>query len=152
MVWRVVILVALGLVNLVLFVHMLWGSTGLMEYADLRRQLREMKQHSIDMYEAIQRADFNLTGRLVRKTWAQNQAIDSGTNPDDVRRMTGLIDDYALGYKLAGAGGGGYLYIVAKDQDAAARIKQTLNANRPNANARFVEMSLSTKGLQVSRS
>ena len=38
MVWRVVILVALGLVNLVLFVHMLWGSTGLMEYADLRRQ------------------------------------------------------------------------------------------------------------------
>ena len=119
---------------------------------DELRQLREMKQHSIDMYEAIQRADFNLTGRLVRKTWAQNQAIDSGTNPDDVRRMTGLIDDYALGYKLAGAGGGGYLYIVAKDQDAAARIKQTLNANRPNANARFVEMSLSTKGLQVSRS
>ena len=71
---------------------------------------------------------------------------------DDVRRMTELIDDYALGYKLAGAGGGGYLYIVAKDQDAAARIKQVLNANRPNANARFVDMSLSTKGLQVSRS
>ena len=115
-------------------------------------QLREMKQHSIDMYEAIQRADFNLMGRLVRKTWTQNQAIDSGTNPEDVRRMTELIDDYALGYKLAGAGGGGYLYIVAKDQDAAARIKQTLNANRPNANARFVDMSLSTKGLQVSRS
>ena len=119
---------------------------------DELRRLREMRQHALDMYEAIQRADFDLTGRLVRKTWAQNQAIDSGTNPDDVRRMTELIDDYALGYKLAGAGGGGYLYIVAKDQDAAARIKQTLNAARPNANARFVDMSLSTKGLQVSRS
>ena len=119
---------------------------------DELRQLREMKQHATDMYEAIQRADFNQMGRLVRKTWMQNQAIDSGTNPDDVRRMTELIDDYALGYKLAGAGGGGYLYIVAKDQDAAARIKQVLNANRPNANARFVDMSLSTKGLQVSRS
>lgn len=119
---------------------------------DELRQLREMKQHATDMYEAIQRADFNQMGRFVRKTWVQNQAIDSGTNPDDVRRMTELIDDYALGYKLAGAGGGGYLYIVAKDQDAAARIKQVLNANRPNANARFVDMSLSTKGLQVSRS
>ena len=52
----------------------------------------------------------------------------------------------------AGAGGGGYLYMIAKDQDAAARIRHILNDNRPNANARFVEMSLSTKGLQVSRS
>ena len=120
--------------------------------SDELRQLREMKRHAVDMYEALQRVDYAAVGRLVRKTWQQNQAIDSGTNPDAVRRMTELIDDLALGYKLAGAGGGGYLYIVAKDQDAAARIKQTLNANRPNANARFVDMSLSAVGLQVSRS
>ncbi|MCD8291008.1 MAG: bifunctional fucokinase/L-fucose-1-P-guanylyltransferase [Prevotella sp.] len=116
------------------------------------RHLREMKQHSIDMYEAIQKADFTKMGNLVRKTWEQNQAIDSGTNPDDVRKLTAQIDDYCLGYKLAGAGGGGYLYLIAKDPDAAARIKQELNTNRPNANARFVDMSLSNKGLQVSRS
>lgn len=115
-------------------------------------RLREMKQHSLDMYEAIQRADFTKMGRLVRKTWTQNQAIDSGTNPESVHQITTLIDDLCLGYKLAGAGGGGYLYIIAKDNEAAARIKQTLNANRPNANARFVDMSLSAKGLQVSRS
>ena len=119
---------------------------------DELRRLREMKRHAVDMYEAIQRADFGQMGCLVRKTWEQNQAIDSGTNPEAVARMTSLIDDLALGYKLAGAGGGGYLYIVAKDPEAAARIKQTLNANRPNANARFVDMDLSTKGLQVSRS
>ena len=49
MVWRVVILVALGLVNLVLFVHMLWGGTGLMEYADLRRQLREAQEQVAEL-------------------------------------------------------------------------------------------------------
>ena len=119
---------------------------------DELRQLREMKRHAVDMYEALQRVDYAAVGRLVRKTWAQNQAIDSGTNPEAVLRMTELIDDLALGYKLAGAGGGGYLYIMAKDQDAAARIKKTLNANRLNANARFVDMTLSTVGLQVSRS
>ncbi len=116
------------------------------------RHLREMKQHSIDMYEAIQRADFLKMGYLIRKTWEQNQAIDSGTNPDDVQKLTAIIDDYCLGYKLAGAGGGGYLYIIAKDPDAAARIKQILNTNRLNENARFVDMALSNKGLQVSRS
>ena len=115
-------------------------------------QLRAMKAHAQDMFEAIQRQDFQLMGQLIRKTWQQNQLIDSGTNPDSVRRITDLVDDLCLGYKLPGAGGGGYLYMVAKDPEAAARIKQTLNSQQPNPNARFVEMTLSKKGLQVSRS
>ena len=109
---------------------------------DELRLLRKMKQHAMDMYEAIQRADFQQMGMLVRKTWQQNQLIDSGTNPPEVEAITRQIDDLCLGYKLGGAGGGGYLYMVAKDPEAAARIKQTLLQNRPNANARFVEMTL----------
>lgn len=114
--------------------------------------LREMKAHSLQMYEAIQRNDFKEMGKLVGKTWLQNQAIDAGTNPLEVKKLTDLIDYLCLGYKLPGAGGGGYLYMVAKDPEAAARIKVILNANRPNGNARFVGMSLSKTGLQVSRS
>ena len=114
--------------------------------------LREMKQHTIDMFEAIQRERFDEMGWLVRKTWQQNQLLDSGTNPTEVARLTSLVDDLCLGYKLPGAGGGGYLYMVAKDPEAAARIKQILRENRLNANARFVDMSLSDKGLQISRS
>jgi len=115
-------------------------------------QLREMKAHSLDMYEAIQRQDFLAMGQLISKTWQQNQRIDSGTNPDSVRRITDLIDDLCLGYKLPGAGGGGYLYMVAKDPESAARIRQILTMQQPNANARFVDMTLSKTGLQVSRS
>ena len=62
------------------------------------------------------------------------------------------IQAYALGYKLPGAGGGGYLYIVAKDPGAALQIRKILTLSPPNSNARFVEMSLSNKGLQISRS
>ena len=114
--------------------------------------LRQMKEHAMNMYEAIQRQDFQLMGRLVGTTWQQNQLIDSGTNPASVRQLTDLVDDLCLGYKLPGAGGGGYLYMVAKDPEAAVRIKQTLNAQRQHANARFVDMTLSEKGLQISRS
>ena len=114
--------------------------------------LRDMKQHTLDMYEAIQRQDFQQMGRLVRRTWQQNQQLDSGTNPAEVAAITSLIDDLCLGYKLPGAGGGGYLYMVAKDPEAAVRIKTILNGNRRNANARFVDMTLSKQGLQISRS
>ena len=114
--------------------------------------LREMKAHTMAMYEALQRRDFRHTGLLMRETWRQNQALDSGTNPAEVKRLTDLVDDLCLGYKLPGAGGGGYLYMMAKDPEAAARIRQVLGANRMNANARFVDMTLSKVGLQVSRS
>lgn len=123
-----------------------------LNYGPEIRQLRSMKAHAIDMYEAIQRQDYEMYGQLVRKTWQQNQLIDSGTNPESVQRITSLVDDLCLGYKLPGAGGGGYLYMVAKDPEAAARIKQIINKAQPNPNARFVDMTLSKKGLQISRS
>ncbi len=114
--------------------------------------LRQMKQQALDMYEALQRQDFRQMGLLVRQTWHQNQLLDSGTNPPEVQHIASLVDDLCLGYKLPGAGGGGYLYMVAKDPQAAARIKQVLAENQPRPTARFVDMSLSATGLQVSRS
>jgi galactokinase/mevalonate kinase-like predicted kinase len=119
---------------------------------DELRLLREMKEHTMEMYEAIQQNDFQRMGLLMRKTWQQNQLLDSGTNPSAVATLTSLIDDLCLGYKLPGAGGGGYLYMIAKDPEAAARIKQILGDHQQNKNARFVEMTLSTTGLQISRS
>ena len=116
------------------------------------RLLREMKEHTMEMYEAIQQNDFQRMGLLMRKTWLQNQNLDSGTNPLAVAALTAFIDDLCLGYKLPGAGGGGYLYMIAKDPEAAARIKQILSDHRQNRNARFVDLSLSTTGLQISRS
>ena len=112
--------------------------------------LRQMKEHAVEMYEAIQRHDFEQMGRLVRSNWQQNQRLDSGTNPPAVERLTRLVDDLCLGYKLPGACGGGYLYMIAKDPEAAARIRHILSENRQNASARFVDMSLSTTGMQVS--
>ena len=114
--------------------------------------LGEMKAHALDLYDAIQRGNFDEMGRLVGKTWEQNKRLDSGTNPPSVEAIIRMVSDYCLGYKLPGAGGGGYLYMVAKSPEAAARIRSILMQNPPNACARFVDMTLSDKGFQVSRS
>ena len=116
------------------------------------RLLAEMKDHAGVMAGAIQKGDFDEYARLISTTWAQNKALDSGTNPPAVEAIIRQIHDYSAGYKLPGAGGGGYLYIVAKDPEAAARIRKELGENAPNERARFVDMRLSATGLQVSRS
>ena len=114
--------------------------------------LAQMKAHALDLYDAIQRENFDEMGRLVGKTWEQNKALDAGTNPPAVEAILAMVKDYCLGYKLPGAGGGGYLYMVAKSPEAAVRIRTILTQNPPNACARFVDMTLSDKGFQVSRS
>ncbi|MDR0989333.1 MAG: bifunctional fucokinase/L-fucose-1-P-guanylyltransferase [Prevotellaceae bacterium] len=114
--------------------------------------LGAMKNHAIAVSEAIQQNDFEAYGKLIAHTWAQNKAIDSGTNPPAVEAIIRQIEPYTLGYKLPGAGGGGYLYMVAKDPQAALCIRRELTQQPPNARARFVEMTLSDQGFQVSRS
>lgn len=114
--------------------------------------LGQMKAHALDLYEAVQRGNFDEMGRLVGKSWEQNKRLDPGTNPPAVEEIIRRVADYCLGYKLPGAGGGGYLYMVAKNPEAAARIRSILTQNPPNACARFVEMTLSDRGFQVSRS
>ncbi|MGN0036753.1 MAG: bifunctional fucokinase/fucose-1-phosphate guanylyltransferase [Bacteroidaceae bacterium] len=114
--------------------------------------LRRMKQHAWDMYEAIQRNDYERMARLVGVTWQQNQTLDNGTNPPEVQAIIRQVSDLCLGYKLPGAGGGGYLYMAAKDEEAAARIRRILETNRTNGKARFVEMALSEHGMEISRS
>ncbi len=119
---------------------------------DHLRLLDAMKLHAIELYEAIQYNDFERMGRLVGRTWQQNMQLDSGTNPPAVAAIIERIKDLTLGYKLPGAGGGGYLYMIAKSPEAAVRIREILEQNPPNARARFVDVSLSGKGLQISRS
>ena len=114
--------------------------------------LSEMKQHALSLSESLQMGDIERYGLLVRKTWEQNKALDAGTNPTIIEELCKRIDDYSLGYKLPGAGGGGFMYIVAKDPTAALRIREELSQHPLAPNARFVEMSISERGLQISRS
>ena len=114
--------------------------------------LGDMREHALDLYDAVQQGDFQRMGRLVGKTWDQNRSLDAGTNPPAVEDIIARIRDLCLGLKLPGAGGGGFLYMVAKDPEAALRIRRILDEHPANPRARFVEMTLSRTGQQISRS
>lgn len=114
--------------------------------------LREMKGHALNTFEAIQTNNYDLLAQKIRQSWQLNCRLDEGTNPAAVATVIRQFEDYAAAYKLLGAGGGGYLLILAKDPEAAARIRSALQKRPPNATARFVDLSLSRHGFQVTRS
>jgi galactokinase/mevalonate kinase-like predicted kinase len=103
-------------------------------------------------HDAVQRGNFEDFVESVKRSWMLNRRLDSGTNPPGVQAILDRISADMAAAKLPGAGGGGYLFIVAKDIEAARRIRSNLESDPPNPGARFVEMTLSKTGLQVTRS
>lgn len=51
-------------------------------------QLADMKQHALDLADAIQRNNFEEFGQYVAKAWEQNKRLDCGTNPASIEKSS----------------------------------------------------------------
>jgi galactokinase/mevalonate kinase-like predicted kinase len=114
--------------------------------------LGELKSHAVNTYEVLLQKDFAALAQMIDKSWQLNQKIDSGTNTPEIQQLTDKIQPYILGQKLLGAGGGGFMLMLAKDEHAVAKIKEVLIQNPTNNRARFVNFEISKSGFQVTKS
>lgn len=114
--------------------------------------LKKIRQNTENCFDAVQRHDFEGFAACVRESWELNNELDPGTTTPEVDQILREAQEELLGAKLLGAGGGGYLLMVARDEQAAAKVKTRLERNPINAGARFVDVSLSDTGLQITRS
>ena len=112
----------------------------------------EMKVHAKETFDTILGNDYEGLAEKVATSWELNQRLDEGTNPPVIQGIIKGVDDLLFGYKLLGAGGGGYLLMFAKSVEAAVKVRKILQSNPPNTRARFVDFSVSATGFQVSRS
>lgn len=114
--------------------------------------LGEMREHAGDTAETLQRNDREALSRCIARSWELNRALDAGTNPPAVQAIPDALGDLCAGAKLLGAGGGGYMLIIARDPEAGDRIRNILAHDPPNPRARFVDLSVSDTGLEVTKS
>ncbi len=114
--------------------------------------LDDMQEHARATGDVFNRGDWDGFGACVARSWELNQRLDSGTNPPAVQGILRRISDWMSAGKLLGAGGGGYWFMIAKDPEAAMKIRRTLTLDPPNERARFVDFSVSQTGLVVTRS
>ncbi|HEX7585824.1 MAG TPA: bifunctional fucokinase/fucose-1-phosphate guanylyltransferase, partial [Prolixibacteraceae bacterium] len=114
--------------------------------------LEELKHHADRTSQSLSEKDFDGLGRNIFHNWELNQKMDAGTNTPEIQKIIDLIAPYSVGFKLLGAGGGGFMFIMARDEKAASHIHQELSANPINNRARFVDFSVSNTGLQVTKS
>ena len=114
--------------------------------------LRRIGENAERLREGLQEGSFDALADGVARSWELNKALDSGTNPPAIEHLLSGLESWLSACKLLGAGGGGYLLLLARDAECAVRLREHLEANPPNSRARFVDWSVSSSGFQITRS
>jgi len=96
-------------------------------------RMHRIKALGRDMLDAIQREDLDAFGDLLHQSWTQKRGVASDiTNEAIDQAYDAARQNGALGGKITGAGGGGFLMLYCHEdcQDAVTRALHALNLKR----------------------
>ena len=103
---------------------------------DVERNLTELKDIARSTCGALEGSDFGAFARLLSAQWEQKKRRSSGASNGSIDRWYELgMANGALGGKLVGAGGGGFLMFYAEDR---VRLRRAMiEAGLPEVRFRF---------------
>ncbi|CAK8672641.1 L-fucose kinase-like [Clavelina lepadiformis] len=82
---------------------------------DIVKNCCNLKSNAEACAEACKTGDLSKIGTHINMYWQQKKVMASGCEPELCARMMRALSPYALGQSLAGAGGGGFLYLLTKE-------------------------------------
>jgi fucokinase len=109
--------------------------------------LAEMPALARAARQALLEGDWPALGACLDRSWALNREIEPTSTNDSLDALFARIAQHVLGAKLAGAGGGGFLFALARDGAARERLEQLLAEVPPPA--RLYRATLDRGGLVV---
>jgi len=75
---------------------------------------------------AFSKGDLKAIGETMNTCWDHKKLMAPGCEPEICRKMINAIDPLAYGQCLAGAGGGGFMYVITKKPNAVKEISDKL--------------------------
>jgi len=113
------------------------------------RTIDELKDAAMEMKQTLDTADVDAFGAGIERYWTLKKRLDPGATNANVEKIIKPISRYCAGKTLPGAGGGGFVFMVAHDPDAAAKVRRKLEADPPNPHSRFFDFNVDPTGLKV---
>ena len=93
--------------------------------------------------------DVEAFAQCVNEYWRDKKLLDAGSTNEAVDDIIDAIRPYASAVSLAGAGGGGFMYILAKSPADARRIRRMLERNPPSRQSRFYTFGIDERGMAI---
>jgi galactokinase/mevalonate kinase-like predicted kinase len=111
------------------------------------RAIAQLQSGALRMGQNLERRDYDAFGEEFRRYWELKMSLDPGVTTPQIEAMIDRVRPHCTGWGLLGAGGGGFLLLVARDDEAAGRIRTALTPGLPGA--RFVDFAIDERGLEV---
>ncbi|MEI7900039.1 MAG: L-fucokinase [bacterium] len=111
--------------------------------------VQALKGSAVETKEALDAQDIDGFARGIARYWELKKRIDPGSTNAPIEALLQAVKRETQAALLPGAGGGGFIFLLAKSPAAAARIRRAFAANPPNAHARFFDFSVDQQGLKV---
>jgi len=92
----------------------------------------EIGRLAVAMREALEAGDVDGFGVLLGEHWGLNKRMDPGCTNPFIDELFEVMEPHIKGGKLAGAGGGGFVIVVARDVQAARDLPVALAARYPS--------------------
>jgi fucokinase len=109
----------------------------------------DLKASAAETKEALDAQDIDGFARGLARYWELKKRIDPGSTNAPIEALLASVREETQAALLPGAGGGGFILLLAKSAEAAGRIRRAFEAHPPNAHARFFDFGVDQQGLKV---
>ncbi|XP_023564926.1 L-fucose kinase isoform X4 [Octodon degus] len=99
--------------------------------------------------EAFRQGSLPLLGLYLTSYWEQKKLMAPGCEPLAVRRMMNVLAPHVHGQSLAGAGGGGFLYLLTKEPQQKEVLEAVLAKTEGLGNYSVHLVEVDTQGLSL---
>ena len=109
--------------------------------------IASLKSGAENAAKAIAAGNIESFAKCVNDYWRDKKLLDAGSTNEKVDDMMDAIRPYISAASLAGDGGGGFMYILAKSAADARRVRKMLE-NHPSApGSRFYDLGIDAAGM-----
>nr|XP_030719243.1 L-fucose kinase isoform X7 [Globicephala melas] len=106
-------------------------------------------RHTEECAEAFRQGSLPLLGQCLTSYWEQKKLMAPGCEPLAVRHMMDVLAPHVHGQSLAGAGGGGFLYLLTKEPRQKEALEAVLAKTEGLGNYSIHLVEVDTQGLSL---
>ena len=117
--------------------------------ADGRRKVAALRAGAEEQFRALKSGDFKAFAQRVAEYWRLKKQMDPGSTNVRVESVMARIAEWTDAVALCGAGGGGFMFILAKSPADAKRIRVELMRHPVVRAAYFADFALESAGLEI---
>ena len=85
------------------------------------------RPYYISMTISYVEGDLEKVGQCMDRYWVLKRSMATGCEPAICRQMMDVLRPYVHGTCMAGAGGGGFMYVLAKEPNSIENIREVLS-------------------------